>query len=351
MGKVPSKFVGARVKVLILTSLVLVLVAATLPGCSGGPKEQTHLKVAILPFLGYTLFYLAQQEGFFAEQGIDVEFVKFTSATQALLPLAQGDLDVVYGSINAGLINAVAGNVSLRIVAGNSYVGRESEAPAIVVRRDLYDSGALDTVAELAGKRIAMSCTGCMSDFAMAQILGSAGLTLDDMTISRLSLEEIIAAFENRAIDAAFLSSPTITQAQSMGYTITLEPASDFTPDFQYGFVMFGPTLIKGNPEAGKRFMIAFLEAVKQWDQGKTERNLQLAEEFTGLDRETLLKDSWPPVYLDGRIDTESLLTFQDWAYDSGYLDKKVTEEQLIDTRFIDYANEVLEATPTNTGG
>ncbi|MBM3155802.1 MAG: hypothetical protein FJ004_00775 [Chloroflexi bacterium] len=351
MVKVSSKSTGMRGKLLIVAFLILVLVTATLPGCSNEPKEQIHLKIAILPYVGYTPFYISQQEGFFAEQGIEAEFVKFPSATQALLPLAQGELDVVLGSINAGLINAVAQNVNLRIVAGSSYVGRDSKHPAIVVRKDLYDSGELDTIAELDGRGVATSCTACINDFALAQVLDSAGLTLDEVTILKLNSQETITAFDNRAIDAAYLSTPAITQVQSMGYAVTLEPISNVIPDFQYVFMMFGPTLNESNPDAGKRFMVAYLKGIKQWSEGKTERNLQLAEEFTGTDRETLLKDPWTPTYADGRINIESILAFQDWAYEEDYIDQKVAEEQLIDTRFIDYAQKVLGITPANTKG
>jgi len=55
-----------------------------------------------------------------------------------------------------------------------------------------------------------------------------------------------------------------------------------------------------------------------------------------------LRKSSWEPIYPDARINVEDILSFQDWAYDNGFLEKKVGKEQLIDTRFIDFANKVL---------
>jgi ABC-type nitrate/sulfonate/bicarbonate transport system substrate-binding protein len=105
---------------------------------------------------------------------------------------------------------------------------------------------------------------------------------------------------------------------------------------------MFGPTLLNDNPDAGKKFMIAYVKAAQQYAEGKTERNLEIAEKYMGMDRETLLNSPWTPQNSDGRIDVEDVLTFQDWAYDSGYIDSKMTEEQLIDASFVDYANQML---------
>jgi NitT/TauT family transport system substrate-binding protein len=113
-------------------------------------------------------------------------------------------------------------------------------------------------------------------------------------------------------------------------------------PGFEYGFVMFGPSILKDNPEAGKKFMVAYLKGARQYMQGKTERNLEIAQKYLEMDRETLLQTPFSPVQANGTVRVEDVLDFQDWAYDSGLVDKKVTIEQLVDTSFVDYANTVL---------
>ena len=110
---------------------------------------------------------------------------------------------------------------------------------------------------------------------------------------------------------------------------------------------MFGPSLLKDNPEAGKKFMIAYLKAARQYMQGKTERNLDIAQKYFEMDRETLIQSSWSPVSTDGRVRAQDVLDFQDWAYKNGLVDKEVAAEQLLDTVFIDYANSVLGPVPS----
>ena len=45
----------------------------------------------------------------------------------------------------------------------------------------------------------------------------------------------------------------------------------------------------------------------------------------------------------DGHLNTESIISIQNWAYKKGYIDSKVTLDQLIDMSFAEYASSVLD--------
>jgi NitT/TauT family transport system substrate-binding protein len=345
-----SPVVGRTAKLTLPILLILALLATIMSGCTKEEPKPVHLKVVTLPYIPYVTYYIAQEEGYFAEQGLDVEFVPFSSVTQALPLLVEGDLDVAGGSISAGIFNAVAQNMNIKIVAGSQYSDPVQGNVALMVRKDLYASGELDTVPEIKGRQVVVPCTGCINDFAAAKILQNAGLTLSDIKIATMSPQDTVAAFANKAIEAAVVGSLQQGQLDTEGYAVTLESLSTLMPGFQYGFVMFGPSLLKDNPEAGKQFMIAYLKAARQYMQGKTERNLEIAQKYLGMDRETLLQSPWPPVSTDGTVRGQDVLDFQNWAYENGLVDKEVPADQLLDTTFIDYANKVLGPAPS-TGG
>jgi sulfonate transport system substrate-binding protein len=110
------------------------------------------------------------------------------------------------------------------------------------------------------------------------------------------------------------------------------------------GVVVFGPTILEDNRDLGNRFMVAYLKGVRQYNQGKTERNLEIISAFTELDSETLDAICLPTFTDDGRINFElGYATFQDWALARGDLDGALTKEELIDESFVDYANQVLD--------
>lgn len=341
--KLFSTIAVTKARLTLLTFMILALLVAILPGCATTEEaEPVHLKVVDLPYVAFTTLYIAQEEGYFAEQGLEVEFVKFPSVTQAIPLLVQGDIDVAAGSINASLVNAIAQNMNIRIVAGRDYIDPGEGNMALMVRKDLYDSGELDTVSEIKGKQVAMGCIACIFDFAVSKILENAGLTLNDITVVRMTTQDTIAALENKALEATAAGSLLMGQLKALDYAVTLEPFHELLPDFQVAFMIFGPSLLEDNPDVGKKFMVAYLKGVRQYAQGKTERNLEIAQKYTGMDRETLLQSPWPPIYADGRINVEDVLAFEDWAYENDLIDKKVPSEQLIDTSFVDYANDVL---------
>jgi NitT/TauT family transport system substrate-binding protein len=330
---------------LLTAALLLTLMLALFPGCQAKEAKLTHLKVVSLPYLSFAAFYIPQEEGYFTEQGLEVEFVKFTSVVQSLPLLSQGDLDVAAGSISASLFNAVTQNINLRIVAGkecNTTTPGVSDS-GLVVRKDLYDSGEIDTIAKVKGRKVALPAIGAIHHFDLSNILESSGLTLADVEVIKLSPQECITAFANGAIELAVLGTPYLSQAESLGYTVVLEYANSLMPGFQQGFVIFGPSLLEKDPETGKKFIVAYLKGVRQLAEGLTERNVEILMKYTGLDRETIIQTGVNPIYPDGRINIEDILVFQDWLYDNKFVDQKLTPDQLIDTRFVDYANRVLD--------
>jgi NitT/TauT family transport system substrate-binding protein len=94
--------------------------------------------------------------------------------------------------------------------------------------------------------------------------------------------------------------------------------------------------------------MVANLKAVRQYNQGKTKRNLDILAKHTGLDRELLEEVCWPAIRNNGQIHIESVMDYQAWAMKKGFLDKEVAPNQFWDPRFIDYANKVLNSSKNN---
>jgi NitT/TauT family transport system substrate-binding protein len=115
-------------------------------------------------------------------------------------------------------------------------------------------------------------------------------------------------------------------------------PAGKIIPDFQFACLVYGPSLLEENPDLGRQFMIAYLAAVRQYNEGKSERNLEILARRTGLDRAFLLRACWPAFRADGRIRTQSIMDFQDWGMSRDFLDRPVAIEEFWDPRFVEEA-------------
>jgi len=323
--------------------LMALLVAACAPSVVETPTpEPVTLKVLRLPYLSFSPLFIADEEGGFAEQGLQVEFVELRGMQEAVAALAQEELDVAAGLITVNMLNAIAQGSNIKFVADKAYVAPTGCADnAFMARRALVEAGELDSPAQLQGRRISIDRTSA-EGYIVAELLSMGGLTFDDVEIEDLPTPAELEALGSGSLDMVSSSEPWTTRISQSGHGVLWMPVREVVPDFQFAIIVFGPSLLDESTDAGNRFMTAYLKAVQQYNQGKTERNLEILLEHTGLDKELLEQACWPHFREDGRINVQSVLDFQHWAVEQGYLDSPVTEEQFWDPSFVEYANEVL---------
>src|SRR5262245_26859095 len=61
--------------------------------------------------------FIADQKGYFRDEGLDVKVTNFRSAADMVAPLGAGQIEAGAGSASAGLYNAVARGIKIKIVA------------------------------------------------------------------------------------------------------------------------------------------------------------------------------------------------------------------------------------------
>jgi NitT/TauT family transport system substrate-binding protein len=327
---------------------VLLLPALLFSACGSSPEgtefpKPDEVKVTILPYISYAPFFIAQEEGYFTEQGLNVEFVEFDRTAEIIPALANGKLDVAAGLATIGTFNVIAQDGRIRYVADKG-----NEAPegciytTLMARNELLDSGELAAPADLRGKRIALS-GGSSAEYYLDVILKRAGLSTDDVEIVEAPLPARLEGMINDQLDLAAVSEPWATRIEQAGAGQPWMPMQQVLPNFQLSFLLYGPSFLDDSPELGTRFMAAWMKAVQQYKEGKTARNLEIVSEYTGLDMELLRDSCWQSFSADGGINLQSLLDFQDWADSKGLLIRKLSTEEFWEPGFIQDAMRVLD--------
>ena len=304
-------------------------------------KELTKVKVALLPTISFAPFFIGIEEGYFEEQGIEVELEKFSQSTNWVPALAQGDIDVGAGGITSSFFNSIARGMNIRIVADKGNLQGDCDYAAIVVRKDLFENDEITELSDLKGLKIGLSYLSTWG-YVYSEILKKGNLSLDDIEVINLRDSERIEAMQTKGIAAATIGEPSLTQVIDMGLGVKLIGWKDAIPDFQLGYILYGPNLLEKDPQLGKRFMVAYLKSVRQYNEGKTARNIEIIRRDTDLEKDLIERSCWPPIYSDGHLSVQSLLEVQNWGYENGYVDSLVSVDQLIDESFLEYANEVL---------
>jgi NitT/TauT family transport system substrate-binding protein len=330
---------------------LLIIISILLQACDAGRKddepstpESTNLRVLLLPFMSFAPFFIAEQEGYFTEQGLDVEFVRMERGTEAIPALAQGDIDVYAGAISVSILRAIQDG-EIRIVADKGFFDSDGcDYMTFLVRKDLIDAGELGTVEGIRSKNLNMSVRGNIREFYSERLLNMYGLEVDDLELVAVPDATTGEALTKGTMDLAPITEPWATRFISDGSVISWMPAQQVLPGFHFAFIAYGPRILTEERAAGQKFMVAYLNAVKQYAEGKTDRNIDILEEITELDRTLIQNACWSAIQVDGHLNDDDIIEFQNWAIERGMLDgPPMTADDFWDSSFIDYANQELE--------
>jgi NitT/TauT family transport system substrate-binding protein len=343
----PGTFRFLIVGLLVVLALVMTACVSQVPPASmvSPAPALTTVKVAYLPVVSNGPLFLAKEEGYFEQQGINVEFEKFQSAAAALPALLNGDIAVSGGGLSPSLINAISKGVHVRIVADK---GRNSpgacNASGLVVRRELFENGTITKTADLKGKKI---MAGNDAAYRVSRILQMGNLSKNDIESVTMDFASGVVALRNGAIDGADLTEPYLSQVLDDKTAVMFIPTSVCTPDYATP-LFYGPAILDKDPELGRRFMVAYLQGVRQYNLGKTERNVEILSNYTNLDHDLLQRSCWLPIDPSGDLPRKPVRDYMDWMYANNQTTQNLDDNHVFDMSYVAYANGVLQNTTNN---
>ena len=292
--------------------------------------------------------FIADKKGYFKQEGLDVSFFPFDSGAKMVAPLGNGQLEVGAGSAAAGLYNALARGIAIKIVADKGSTPPGYGFQPLLVRRDLVDSGRYKTLKDLKGMKIAGSALGSASTSTLNEALNKAGLKYGDVERVFMAFPQHVMALQNKAVDASLTTEPSATRAVQSGAAVRVVGDDVIYPNHQLAVVLYSGSFIKDNPDAAKRFMRAYLRAVRDYNDALKDGRIagpNATEVVDILTEYTPIKD--PAVFRaitphgcnpDGKVSEASLRKDLQFFQDEGQVAGKVSVEQVLDHSFVDAA-------------
>lgn len=310
----------------VLAILVALVLACRAPraATSDLPRKVTAV---MLPFLTFAPLIIADERGFFRRHGLEVEWVRLQRSPESLPALTDGRIDVGAGGLSAGLANVVARGAPIRIVANKGTIPESgcTAALSMVGRR-----GVGPLPGSLRGARVSVQPM-LFNEMFLDRLLDRNGVARDAVHRVDLPAGAIHEALQKGLVDFAVTSEPRVAQGRAQGTIGPVVEGAEALPGFDHGFILFGPNLLTRDPEAGRRFLMAYLEGTRAYQEGKTPENVRALARATGVEEPLLEATCWMPVREGLAVDLDSIRQFLDWTRERGALEGSVSAEQLVD--------------------
>jgi NitT/TauT family transport system substrate-binding protein len=230
------------------------------------------LKIGSLLTIGLAPVLVAQARGYFAREGLTVEIVNYTNGAEIVPSLAAGQIDAGLSvAPSAGLLNALARGLEVKVVASNGTIKPHRNIGNIIVRKNLAPaSGFLDLKTLTPPIRAAATVEGILPHAIILLEAEKAGFKLSDVSMSFLGLPDMNAALQNNQLDIAASGEPLITIAEQQGIAARWREMADDFPDVPYSTMVYGPNLLTKDPSAGVRLMRAYLQGARDYEDAFT---------------------------------------------------------------------------------
>jgi NitT/TauT family transport system substrate-binding protein len=293
--------------------------------------------MGIEPWLGYGPWRVAEKQGIFKQNGLDVEITNFDTDDQINAAFAANKLDGTNIATHTALRFAAAG-LPIKIVLLED---QSTTADAIISGPDIA------SIADLKGKKVAFE-EGTTSDILLSYALAQNGMSKSDIQPVPIPAANAGAAFIAGKVDVAVTYEPYLTTAlkESKGSKLL------YTAGEQPGLV--GDVFVVSDETIAKR-PGQLVALIKTWDQavkaynGDTAGSQAIIEEAVGS-KPGELKSAFDGVKfydlaqnqseLSGTYVSKTIEDVKKAAADAGLLEGEVNPKDIVVVKFVEAASK-----------
>jgi NitT/TauT family transport system substrate-binding protein len=292
--------------------------------------------------------YIAEKKGYFQAEGLDVKVTSFRSAADMVAPLGAGQLEAGAGSASAGLYNAVARGIAIKIVADKASSPPGYGGTKILVRKDHVASGRYRELKDLKGMKFAMNAPGVSNTSTLNTLLKSVGLKYSDVETVDMPLPDHVAALKNKSVDASASVEPGPALAVRNGDAVVIKSDDEILPNHQIAVLLYAEEFARKQSEAAKKFMRAYIRAVRFYngalrdgrlDGPNADAVIAILAEATPIKSRDIYKLITPTgMNPDGRVNKASLAYDLAFYAEQGLVKGAVNLDDAVDGTFVEAA-------------
>ena len=301
----------------ILVAVVMVVATVVGAGCASvekpdGPLEKVTIGISATSLLP-SLVHIAEEKGYFLEEGIDVEIKGYPTGKAALAATFNGEVDMATVADTPIVTNSFERNDFAVLV---TILDSAQHAKALA-RKDRN----ISTPQDLVGKKVATTI-GTTAHFFLVTFFALNGIDTSDVEIVNLKPGEMVEAIVNGDVDAIFAWEPNILKSQeSLGdNAIVLPSRVGYEATFN---LTTKNDFIENHPESIRKVIKALAKA-EEFAKNNREESIDIIASRLGADREDIDK-LWDGYRFRLSLSQTLIMTLEDearWAIRSSFTDK-----------------------------
>ncbi len=313
-------------------------------------RADEPLRLGLLHTLSPAPFYIAQERGYFRDEGLDVTFRFFQAAQPIAAAAVAGDIDVGVTALTGGFFN-LAEKGTLKVIGGGLHEEKGYQGAAVLVSDKAFDGG-LTSLDKLAGHSFAITQYGSSFHYMIGRIAEARGFDLKSVTLRPVQqISNMVAAVATNQVDATIAVASMAKPLAEAKRAHIIAWAGDVVP-YQLTAVFATPAMIAGKPDVLKHFAAAYQHGVADYRQAflrldaaghpivdaTTDAVIPLLTKyvFTG-DPDARRKVLEGVGYYDagGALDVKDVLDQVRWFRQQGLVKGDADPASMIDTRFL----------------
>ena len=213
--------------------------------------QNNSVKITMHLWPGYFHSFIAQEKGFFEDEGVNVELVLIENIDDNLQFFKEGKADAAFGLQSDAMLLYSQG-VPLKIV----YIVDFSNGGDVVVSK--LD---IKTITDLKGKTVSVDKLNSFNHIFLVELLRINGLEESDVKIVPIIASKVPNALKSGLIDAGQTWEPYQSQAIDNGYRLLATSAD--APGIITDVLMFDSKFVEERPDDVKKILRSLDRALK----------------------------------------------------------------------------------------
>jgi NitT/TauT family transport system substrate-binding protein len=255
-------------------AVALLLPAAACGSDAGGTDEAggagATVTLGFSAWPGWFPWQVAQEQGLFDKNNVDVELKYFDSYTDSLTALSTGNLDANSQTLNDTLSSVSGGAEQTIVLVNDNSTGNDQ----IIARP------GIETVADLKGKTVAVE-QGTVDHYLLLLALRKAGLSESDIQLKPLLTDAAAAAFLAGQVDAVGAFAPFTTTALGLAGSKAISTSADF-PGAIPDHLVFTSDFVAGHPEQVQAVVQTWYDTVA-WIKANPDQAVDIMAKKAGV--------------------------------------------------------------------